>query len=456
MKKVGNIVVLLVDDDPQVLRMLEDIFSDLYTTITASSGREAIEIIRRQDDIAVVVMDIKMPGMDGLTTANEIKTIAPDLAIILHTGYPGDYDEDEIDRTQRPFDYVLKGEPISKLVRSVRNAVESFLLKRDNKLLSQHAESNYGLIGQTPAMRDIYRIISKVSPTDRKIMIMGETGTGKGMVARAIHNNSRRKDERFSVFNCDPQSHDLIDSQLFGHVKGAYTGADSDVMGLFEYTDGGTIFLDEIGDLDLQTQAKLLGVLEEGEFKPLGTPKIKKADVRLLCATNRDLKQLVEEGKFRQDLYFRLKGVKIVMPPLRERKEDIPLLVEKYKDRLTVEEGLTPKRFDSQAIQLLISHEWPGNVRELFEAVESLIVLSDSDIIFDNDVIRYFDDIEMKPLPNGSTSRSLSVRTREFQKTYIAEVLSECNGNVAAAARILKVDPANLRKKIKALDIIAG
>jgi len=448
--------VLLVDDEPQVLEMLRDIFDDLYTTITASSGKEAIEIVRRHEPIAAVVMDIKMPDMDGITAAKELRSIVPDIAMIFHTGYPGDYDEDEIDQSERPFDYILKGEPVAKLIRSVRNAVESYHLKQDNKLLSQHAESNYGLIGQTVLMKEVYQLINKVAPTDSKIMIVGETGTGKELVARAIHNHSRRKDQRLGIFNCDPRSRDLVDSELFGHVKGSFTGAVSDRVGLFEYANGGTIFLDEIGDLDLSTQVKLLRVLERGEYQSVGSPNLKITDIRLLCATNKDLLSLVENGSFRDDLYYRLKGIQINLPPLKERKDDIPVLVDKFVDRLTIEEGLTPKKFDASAMSMLISHDWPGNVRELLDTVESLIVLSDSDIIFGDDVKNYFGEINAAIVENNHSDKSLSGNTKRFQHDHIIEILAECKNNVAAAARILEVDSANLRKKIKALHIDLG
>jgi len=448
-----NYTILLVDDDHNVLEMLWDIFKDSYSVLNAASGKEAIELVKRHDSIAAVVMDIKMPDMDGIAAARELRSLEPDLAVIFHTGFPGDYDEDEIDRKERPFDYILKGEPVAKLKRSVRNAVESHHLKKDNKHLSQHAESNYGLIGQTLSMREVFRLINKVASTDSKIMIVGETGTGKELVARAIHNNSRRKDNRLAIFNCDRRSPDLVESELFGHVKGAFTGAVSDRIGLFEYADGGTVFLDEIGDLDISTQVKLLGVLERSEYYAVGSPAIKKTDIRLICATHKDLAAMVKSGSFREDLFYRLKGIQILLPPLRERKEDIPLLVEKFKDRLTIEQGFTPKKFDASAMSALIGHSWQGNVRELLDTIESLIVLSDSDIILGADVNSYFGIHSDGNVVNDDNDRTLNRKTKIFQREYIIEILAECNNNIAAAARLLGMDPANLRKKIMTLEI---
>jgi len=450
--------ILLVDDDTQVLEMLEVIFGDHYTTMSAKSGKESIEIVRQHDAIAVVVMDIKMPGVDGITAAREIRNIQPDIPVIFHTGYPGDYDEDVIDHDEKPFDYILKGEPVAKLIRSVRNAVESYHLKKDIKMLSTHAESNFGLIGRTALMQEVYRLINKVAPTNSKIMIIGETGTGKELVARAIHNHSRRKEKRLAIFNCNHRAPDLVESELFGHVKGAFTGAIGDRIGLFEYADGGTIFLDEIGDLDITTQGKLLRVLESGEYHSVGAPTIKKTDIRLLCATHKDLAELVEQNMFRRDLYYRLKGIQIFLPPLRDRKKDIPLLIEKFKDRLTIEQGLSPKKFDSLAVLALINHDWPGNVRELLDTIESLIVLSDSDIILRDDVLTYLNNGLSNISKDSGEETDLTLRgqMRKCMSKLIIEAVTANNGNISAAARQLDVDRSNLHKKIADLKIDLG
>ncbi len=365
--------ILLVDDDPHVLRILDDLFKGEYKTLVAASGTEAIEFIKRNKDVAVVVMDIKMPDMDGITAAREIRKLEPGVPVIFHTGYPGDYDEDDIDEKEKPFDYIEKGEPISKLTRSVRNAVESFLLKkRDQKWITDYAEQFYGLVGHSAAMQNVYQMIKRVSISDSKVIIQGETGTGKDLVARAIHFNSRRKENRFAFLSCNRKSPDMVESELFGHIRGAFTGAIDNRMGLFEYANGGSVFLDEVGDLDIVTQGKLLHVLETGEYKPIGSPSVRTTDTRILCATQKNLEGLVREGQFREDLYFRLKGITVALPPLRERREDIPLLTTKFADKFTIEQGLPPKIFDNSAIAVLLDYNWPGNVRELLETVESL------------------------------------------------------------------------------------
>jgi transcriptional regulator with GAF, ATPase, and Fis domain len=268
------------------------------------------------------------------------------------------------------------------------------------------------------------------------------------MVAKAIHNNSPRRENRIAVLSCHQKPHDLVEAELFGHVRGTFTGAYETRTGLFEYADGGTIFLDEIGDLDITTQANLLRVLECGEYCKVGSPEIRKTDVRVLCATHKNLAQLVKEGKFREDLYFRLKGIIITLPPLRERREDIPLLVEKFKDQLTIEKGLPPKIFEQQSINFMISYDWPGNVRQLQDTVESSIILADSDIIFLEDVLATFDE----PCENNGYSnndhKSLAERVFDFRGNCIIEALHETQNNVTHAARLLKMDRANLRKLI--------
>jgi len=453
MNSQNNYKVLLVDDDPQVLAGLELLFEDEYCTISASSGAKAVNLVKNDNEIAVVVMDIKMPGMDGITAGREIRQIAPETILIFHTGYPGRYSEDEIDNTEEPFDYVEKGASVSRLKRAVKNGMKSYLASKNSTELSENAERLFGMVGKSQGMREIYKIISKVAPSNSKIMILGETGTGKELVARAVHKYSKRHENRLVIFNCNHKPPDLVESELFGHGKGAFTGAVSSRIGLFEYADGGTVFLDEIGDLDITTQAKILRVLESGEFQTIGdSPELKKTDVRVICATHHDLELSVKEGKFREDLYYRLKGVVVTMPPLRERKDDIPLLVNHFSDKITIEQDRMPVHFESSAMQVLMNYNWPGNVRQLQDTIESLIVLSDSDLIIDTDVNRY---LKLRDTSSESIKvpKSLADRTVEFRKNCIIEALEKSDNNVSKAARLLEVDPSNLRKWIKSYGI---
>lgn len=448
--------ILLVDDDRFVLDMLVDLFHDEYTTFTATTGNEAIEVVRDNPDIAAVVMDIKMSGIDGITAARRIREFNPDIRIIFHTGYPGDYDEDEISEQEHPFDYIEKGDSISKLTRSVYNAVESYHLLKDNRSMTEYARSMYKLIGKSEVMQNVYQRIRKVAPSDNKVMIFGETGTGKERVARAIHSNSPRRDKRMAVLSCHQKPHDLVEAELFGHVRGTFTNAYETREGLFEYANGGTVFLDEIGDLDITTQANLLRVLESGEFCKVGSPEIKHTNVRILCATHKDLEKLVKEGKFREDLYYRLKGIIITLPPLRERREDIPLLVEKFIDQFTIERSRPPKVFEQEVINFLINHDWPGNVRQLEDMVESLIDLTDSDIVFIEDVHDYFNCTQNVNNHNNGDRKSLRLRVDEFRRNCIIETLEETRGNVTKAARLLQIDRANLKKLLDRYKLNSG
>lgn len=442
--------ILLVDDDTAVLNVLSELFCDDYEILCASSGEEAIEIVKQDNDIATVVLDIKIPGMDGIATGRAIKNHDSKIPIIFHTGYPGDFSEDDIDASERPFDYVEKGRSATRLIRTVGNAVRAWASSRDTKSLIEVAELEYGLVGRSSLMQKLYADIHNIAPSDNKVMIVGETGTGKELVARAIHKGSRRHNSRLAILNCNHKSPDLIESELFGHTKGAFTGAVADRIGLFEYANGGTVFLDEVGDLDITSQAKLLRVLETDEYQKIGSPDLRKTDARLICATHRDLESMVANNQFREDLYYRLKGIVISNPPLRDRAEDIVLLVKKFSDTYNEKHSVPPCIFDPEAISVFVSHTWPGNVRQLKDAVESILALSNSELIVADDVKSYLDQsINSKTNENGSLSEKL----RSIERTLIVEALIETNFNISAAATLLGVERANLSKKVKAYGI---
>jgi len=442
--------ILIVDDENEILNSLNDLFIDNYNVLTASSGSEAIEVCSKTHTIAAIIMDIKMASMDGIVTAQNIKKEYPDINIIFHTGFAGEYDESALDRIEKPFEYVQKGKNIPKLVRSVRNAVELFNLQKDNNMLIKNAEINFGMIGRSDLMQKVFKDIIKVSRSGQKVMILGETGTGKELVARAVHSLSNRCDNVLAILNCNHKNSDLIEAELFGNTKGAFTGADQERLGIFEYADQGTVFLDEIGDLDITSQAKILRVVEYGEFQKLGDPKTIKTDVRLICATHMDLEKLVEEGKFRQDLYYRLKGLSIILPPLRERKIDIEFLVKRFVNRFTIDRGESPRIFDSSAMKELINYDWLGNVRQLSDAVETLITLTESGLITSDDVSEYLNN---STSTYSSSNRMLSARLLETEKTIIIKTLVDTKYNVAAAARILGIDNSTLHKKLKKFKI---
>lgn len=444
--------VLLVDDDPRVLQSLLDLFGGDFDLMSASSGPEAISVSESVSDIAVVVMDIKMEGMDGITAARQIKKSLPNTAIIFHTGYPGDYDERRIDATEKPFDYVEKGDSSIRLKRAVNNGVTAYHLLTRGRLEAQDGSPTFGLVGQSQAILKVIRDITKVAPSDNKVMILGETGAGKELVAKAIHNQSPRHAKRLAVLHCNHKSPDLIETELFGHKRGAFTSALTDRAGLFAYGNGGTVFLDEIGDLDITTQAKLLRVLESGEYTRVGEPFVHKVDIRLICATHKDLEALVQQGVFREDLYYRLKGIQIKLPTLRERREDIPLLVEYFTERYSRTHGQPPKYFDQEAMDCLIQFDWPGNVRQLLDTIESMLLLADSDLIGQSEVSSYLGLAQTTESAPGNGD-GLSARVDAYRRTLVVQALRQSGGNVSAAAELLKTDKANLRKYVLAHEL---
>jgi len=450
MKADSETKLLLVDDDSSGLRALEQLFSPAYSTLTATAGQQAVDMVLQHPEIGVVVMDIRMPGVSGIEAARLIREHRPEVRVVFHTGFPGDFEEEKIDSTEQPYEFVVKGESISRLRRTVRNGMESYRLRLDKTRLLRLAETGFGMIGRSPAMQKVFRTIHKVAPTDVRVMILGETGTGKELVARAMHNLSPRRDKHLAVLNCNHKSVDLVESELFGHVKGAFTGAVNDRIGLFEYADGGSVFLDEIGDLDITSQAKLLRITETGEYGRMGEAAMRHTDTRLLCATHRLLEQLIADGRFREDLYYRLRGVTIELPPLRERREDIAPLVRHFADRYMARMDLSLRMFDSSAMDVLVDHDWPGNVRDLQQIVETLLVMSDSPVITADDVR---DLLSVGATERNRSQCSLAQIMREHERREILKALERTQYNLSAAARELKVDRSNLRKKIGALGI---
>jgi len=441
--------ILLVDDDPLVLEALREVFCDTYRTECASSGEEALKIVSENRDIDAIVLDIRMAEMDGLQVAARIKDMGIDTPIIFHTGYPGDYSESEVDNSYKPFDYVGKNERPVRLERAVKNAVAYHRLETRCDDLIEKALRDFGMVGRSQKMRDVFRKIAQIAPTSSKVMIIGPTGTGKEKVARAIHEQSTRREARMVIINCNHKTPDLIESELFGHLRGSFTGAVADRVGMFEYADGGTLFLDEVGDLDITTQGKLLRVLETGEMQRIGAPETIRVDVRLICATHHDLPAMVAHGKFREDLYYRLKGVLITLPPLSERREDIPDLIDHFVRLHCRRSDQSAKLFQPEARELLIEFDWPGNVRQLMDTVQSLIDLSPSCFITRQDVENYLKFSSQTP----AADNSFKSRVRDYKRTLIIQALDNTRRNYNAAARELSLDPSNLRKLAKDLEL---
>lgn len=373
--------ILVIEDESAIRRVLVKILAeenDEYDVQEAEDGLAGIEIIKKED-FDLVLCDIKMPKMDGVEVLEAAKKIKPEIPFIMISGH-GDLDTAVNTMRLGAFDYISKPPDLNRLLTTVRNALDRKELVVENKILKKKVSKNYEMVGESEEIGVIKDMIEKVAPTDARVLITGSNGTGKELVAHWLHEKSQRSAAPFVEVNCAAIPSELIESELFGHVKGAFTSAVKDRAGKFETANKGTIFLDEIGDMSLSAQAKVLRALQENKISRVGSDKDIKVDVRVLAATNKDLKKEIEEGKFREDLYHRLAVILIKVPALNERRDDIPLLITYFSDKIASEQGTAQKSFSKKAIELLKSYDWTGNVRELRNVVERLIILGGKEV----------------------------------------------------------------------------
>ena len=398
--------ILIVEDEAAIRRVLVKILSeesDSYVVDEAEDGLAGIEKIKK-DDFDLVLCDIKMPKMDGVEVLEAIKKIKPETPVVMISGH-GDLDTAVNTMRLGAFDYISKPPDLNRLLNTVRIALDRKELVVENKRLKKKVSKNYEMIGESKAIERIKDMIDKVAPTDARVLITGPNGTGKELVAHWLHQKSDRSKGPMIEVNCAAIPSELIESELFGHVKGAFTSANKDRAGKFEAANGGTIFLDEIGDMSLSAQAKVLRALQESRIQRVGSDKDIKVNVRVVAATNKNLKKEIEDGKFREDLYHRLAVILIQVPALNDRREDIPLLVDYFADKISQEQGTAKKSFSDKAIKLLQNYDWTGNIRELRNVVERLIILS-------GDTIKK-KDVEQFVVPSSSKK---SVLTDLFDK----------------------------------------
>ncbi len=378
--------ILIIEDESAIRRVLSKIISednDTYQVEDAEDGLLGYKMIEKTD-YDLVLCDIKMPKMDGVEVLEKSLRIKPEIPFIMISGH-GELETAVQTMRMGAYDYISKPPDLNRLLNAVRNALDKKQLVVENKRLKKRISKNYEMIGNSKSIIKIKTIIDKVAPTEARVLIIGENGTGKELVAHWLHNKSNRSDGPMIEVNCAAIPSELIESELFGHVKGSFTGAHKDRAGKFEAANSGTIFLDEVGDMSLSAQAKVLRVLQENKISRVGSDKDIKVNVRVIAATNKDLKKEIAKGKFREDLYHRLAVIIIQVPALNKRVEDIPVLIDFFIDKIAKEQGITPKRFDEQAIGLLQNYNWTGNIRELRNVVERLLILGD-DIITEDDV----------------------------------------------------------------------
>ena len=373
--------ILIIEDEASIRRVLTKILSeenDAYQVEDAEDGLIGFEKIKN-NDYDLVLCDIKMPKMDGVEVLQAVKKIKPEIPIVMISGH-GDMETAIQTMRLGAFDYISKPPDLNRLLNTVRNALDKKQLVVENKILKKIVSKNYEMIGESEAINHIKVMIEKVAKTEARVLITGPNGTGKELVAHQLHEKSERANHPLIEVNCAAIPSELIESELFGHVKGAFTSAIKDRAGKFEAADKGTLFLDEIGDMSLSAQAKVLRALQENVITRVGADKDIKVDVRVIAATNKDLKKEIDEGRFREDLYHRLAVILIKVPGLNERRDDIPLLIEHFTEKIAAEQGIAPKTFSKKAIQLLQEYDWTGNIRELRNVVERLIILGGNEI----------------------------------------------------------------------------
>ncbi len=450
--------ILVVDDEDAIrstLRMMLEY--EGYEVLLAANGPTALKIAEREGP-DLVLLDIKMPQVDGLEVLRDLKAAQPDIPVVILSGHGTVKTAVEATKLGA-FDFIEKPPESERILLVARNALAQKRLGDENRRLRLSFDERYRMVGRSPALEKVMEAIRRAAPTSATVLVTGESGCGKELVARAIHRNSLRKDEPFVQVNCAAIPDELIESELFGHEKGSFTGAAEKQVGKFELAHKGTLFLDEVGDMSLRTQAKVLRALQEGEIERIGSQKQIQVDVRVVAATNKDLEQEIEQGRFREDLYFRLSVIPVRVPALREHPEDVPVLVEHFAERMAREGQARRKAFTPEALEALQAHPWRGNVRELKNTVERLLIMVEGDSIRPEDlgdVLRRPGEAVPAPAPSVSPSapaNSLKDFKEGAERAFIVQKLRENRWNISATAQAIGTPRSNLYKKLEAYGI---
>jgi len=449
--------ILVVDDEKDIRISLAGILEDEgYQVVTAASGSEALECAR-QELPDLVLLDIWMPEMDGLEVLEKLKTLFPQLTVIMISGH-GTIETAVRTTKLGAYDFIEKPLSLDKVLISVINALRMGELRVENEELKRVVGNEYELIGCSPSIATLREQIMRVAPTRASVLVTGENGTGKELVARSIHYYSQRRDKPFVAINCAAIPEELIESELFGHEKGAFTGALAQKKGKFDLADGGTLFLDEIGDMSLKTQAKILRILQERCFERVGGTRVVTVDVRIIAATNKELDEEIRQGRFREDLFYRLNVVPFKVPALRERGDDIPLLVAHFVTQFFHREGRESKVFLPEALEILNRYDWPGNVRELKNIVERILIMTPGGMINPSDIPELKDSQATAVFPYNKVIGSMGLGTlrearEEFEREFILQKLEENDWNISRTAEVIELERSNLHRKIKSYGI---
>jgi len=442
------VTILVVDDEADHAEAMAESLERIgHSCLVATSGREGLRMIE-ENNPDIILTDLKMDDVSGMEILQAAREKLPDSQVIMITAFP-DVDSAVSAMEQGALTYLRKPVHVKEVRTVVEKAIERLELSRRNVELEQRLDDKFGfegIIGSTHKMKEIFRTLKQIAPTTATVLIMGESGTGKELIAQAIHNNSPRKRRPFVALNCAALSEGILESELFGHEKGAFTGADYQRKGRFEYADKGTLFLDEVGDMPMATQIKLLRVIEQHEIMRVGSNKPIKVDVRLIAATHQNLEKLVEEKKFREDLYFRLNVVNIKLPPLRERKDDIPIMIDAFIREFSREHNKNVTGMTPQARAILTRYNWPGNVRELKNTIESMVVVSTKPVLDVEDIPEHIRSGAQTSRPSELTP---GMSLEEAEQELIRRTLEMTGGNREETAKILKIGERTLYRKLE-------